>query len=102
MSIVTVTRELLVRHLDTWAPATLRRARRATFAMAWPDAADEEVVAAALRVFAEFADRVRGRELSVVVVAPGAAASRLARLQADVGSPAELLVHPVDGPGDEA
>ena len=100
---MSVTRELLVRHLDTWAPATLRRARRATFALAWPEAADDTVVEAALRVFAEFADRVRGRELTVVVVAPGASglAPRVAEVRADAGIPADLAVHPLDGPGDE-
>jgi hypothetical protein len=102
MSIAGVTRELLVRHLDTWAPAALG-ARRATFAQAWSGPADVETAEAALRVFAEFADRLRGRRLSVVAVAPetGELAARLEAVRAELGAPPELAVHAVAGPPGE-
>jgi hypothetical protein len=93
MSIAGVTRELLVRYLDAWAPAALHGAKRATFAMAWAGEPDADTAEAAVRVFAEFADRLRGRRLAVVLLAPGAAA--LAARLPDV--PSELSVHAVDG-----
>ncbi|MFJ6956153.1 hypothetical protein ACISRB_32595, partial [Micromonospora aurantiaca] len=63
MSTDAVLRELLVRRLDHWLPAALHRARRATLALAYAggDAAGAEE---ALRVVAEFADRLRGRRLT--------------------------------------
>ncbi|NED58277.1 hypothetical protein G3I24_46220, partial [Micromonospora aurantiaca] len=66
MSTDAVLRELLVRQLDHWLPAALHRARRATLALAYAggDAAGAEE---ALRVVAEFADRLRGRRLTVLV-----------------------------------
>ena len=70
MSIADVNRELLVRYLDTWTPTALHGARRATFVQAWTGPAGTGVAEAALRVFAEFADRLRGRRLTVVLVAP--------------------------------
>jgi hypothetical protein len=93
MSIAGVTRELLVRYLDAWAPAALHGAKRVTFAMAWAGEPDAETAEAALRVFAEFADRLRGRRLAVVLLAPkaGALAARLPE------APDELSVHAVDG-----
>ena len=98
MSIVGVTRELLVRYLDTWTPGALHAGRRVTFAVAGSTAVAE----AALRVFAEFADRLRGRRLAMVVVAPDTAAltGRLDSVQAELGTPPELSVHLVDGDGD--
>ena len=102
MSIVGVTRELLVRYLDTWAPGALHGARRATFAQAWSSSppvdvadaarADLDAAEAALRVFAEFADRLRGRRLAVVLVAPETAelTARLDAVQAQLGTPPEL------------
>src|SRR5256884_7298543 len=99
MSIVDVTRELLVRYLDTWTPTALHTARRATFAQYWAGPADVGVAEAALRVFAEFADRLRGRRLTVVLVAPetGELARRLEAVQAELGTPAELAGHTVAG-----
>jgi hypothetical protein len=101
MSIAGVTRELLVRYLDTWAPGALHSGRRATFAQAWSGAADPDTAEAALRVFAEFADRLRGRRLTAVAVAPDPTevSVRLAAVQAELGTPAELAVHTVAGPG---
>jgi hypothetical protein len=102
MSIAEVTRELLVRYLDTWTPTALHQARRATFAQAWGGPADIGLAEAALRVFAEFTDRLRGRKLAVVLVAPqtGELTGRLDAVVAELGSPAELSVHAV--PGDPA
>jgi hypothetical protein len=99
MSIADVTRELLVRYLDTWTPAALHGARRATFAQAWAGPADIGLAEAALRVFAEFSDRLRGRRLAVVLVAPetGELTARLDAVQAELGTPAELGVHAVAG-----
>jgi hypothetical protein len=99
MSIADVTRELLVRYLDTWTPTALHSARRATFVQAWTGRADTGVAEAALRVFAEFTDRLRGRRLTVVLVAPetGELTRRLEAVQAELGTPAELAVHAVAG-----
>lgn len=102
MSIEGVTRELLVRYLDTWVPGALQ-ARRATLALAWSGPADVAAGEAALRTVGEFADRMRGRRLSVLAVAPDttALAARLDAVQADLRTPAELAVHPVAGdPGE--
>lgn len=98
-----VTRELLVRYLDAWAPAALHGARGATFAHGWTGPADADAAEAALRVFAEFADRLRGRRLAVVLVGPsaGEVAGRLDAVQAELGTPPELSVHPVDGELDD-
>lgn len=110
MSIAGVTRELLVRYLEFWTPSVLHAARRATFAQAWTagEADPEEAAAgtgsaeAAFRVFAEFADRLRGRRLSFVLVAPQAAETsrRLDALQHELRTPADLSVHAVAGAGD--
>jgi hypothetical protein len=100
MPIVGVVRELLVRYLDVWTPTALH-ARRATFAAAGPAGAD--LAEAALSVFAEFADRLRGRRLALLVVAPDVdtVARRLAAAQADLGTPPDLAVHPVPGDPDD-
>jgi hypothetical protein len=99
VSIVDVTRELLVRYLDSWAPAALHGAKRATFVQSWAGTADVEVAEAAVRVFAEFSDRLRGRRLAVVLVAPEVdeLTARLDAVQAELGTPAELGVHAVAG-----
>jgi hypothetical protein len=99
MSIADVNRELLVRYLDTWTPTALHGARRATFALAWRAEPDVGMAEAALRVFAEFTDRLRGRQLTVVLVAPETAPlkKRLETVQAELGTPAELAVHAVAG-----
>jgi hypothetical protein len=53
----------------------------------------------ALRVLAEFADRLRGRRLAMVVVAPDAdaVAGRLATVQSELATPPELTVHVLAG-----
>jgi hypothetical protein len=102
MSIVGVTRELLVRYLDTWTPGALHAGKRVTFSMASTSGAPAAAAEAALRVFAEFTDRLRGRRLAMVVVAPDTArlTGRLDAAQAELGTPPELSVHMVSGDGD--
>ncbi|MFC0527257.1 hypothetical protein [Phytohabitans kaempferiae] len=92
-------RELLVRYLDAWTPVALHSARGATFAYGWSDSPDEHAAEAAVRVFAEFADRLRGRRLTVVLVGPAPAtlARRLDTVQAELRTPPELSVHAVEG-----
>jgi hypothetical protein len=60
----TVLRELLVRYLDAWTPGVLRSHRRATYI----EAGHGDFAAQALRVFGEFADRLAGHELDVVLL----------------------------------
>ena len=98
MSIPGLTRELLVRYLDTWVPGALHAGRRATFAVA----ADAAMAEAALRVLAEFGDRLRGRQLTMVAVAPDTAtlSERLAAVQAELDTPAGLTVHAIAGSVD--
>ena len=99
MSTDAVLRELLVRQLDHWLPGALHRSRRATLALAYAgtdvDAADD-----ALRVVAEFADRLRGRRLTVLVLAEGSAdlPARLGPVEATL--PADVAVHVVPGHPD--
>jgi len=99
MSTDALLRELIVRQLDHWLPAALHRSRRATLALAYAgrDAAGAE---AALRVVAEFADRLRGRRLTVLVLAPGGTELpvRLGAVEATL--PAEVAVHVVPGDPD--
>lgn len=68
MTVADLKREVLVRHLETWAPAALHRARRATFVHGYADADGGQLAEAALRVFAEQSDLVRGRELTMVAI----------------------------------
>lgn len=99
MTIEGVTRELLVRYLDTWTPAALHAAKRATFACAFTGPVDVAIAEAALRVFAEFDDLLRGRRLTYVMVAPdlAEAAGRLDAVQAELHTPANLAVHAAAG-----
>jgi hypothetical protein len=66
-SLAAVKREILVRHLETWAPAALHRGRRAAYVHGYADAAPE-LAEAALRVFTEQTDLVRGRELTMIAL----------------------------------
>jgi hypothetical protein len=84
-----VLREVLVRYLDAWTPSVLRSHRRATYV----EAGRDEFAAAALRVFGEFADRLAGHELDVVLLRAGTAAG---------DTPPGLSVRSVDGPDDLA
>src|SRR3954451_3531300 len=63
-----VIRELLVRYLDLWTPTALRSAHGATFAMLWDGPADAELATAAVGVFGEFTDRMRGKRLTVLLI----------------------------------
>ncbi|MEH0841918.1 hypothetical protein V6U81_05915 [Micromonospora sp. CPCC 205711] len=97
MSTDAVLRELLVRQLDHWLPGALQRSRRATLALSY--AGEPATAEAALRVVAEFADRLRGRRLTVLVLAGGAdLPARLGAVEATL--PADVAVHLV--PGDPA
>ncbi|MEV4772821.1 helix-turn-helix domain-containing protein [Micromonospora humida] len=89
---------LLVRQLDHWLPGALHRSRRATLALAY--AGDPGSAEAALRVVAGFADRLRGRRLTVLVLADGGPElpARLGVVEA--GLPGDVAVHVV--PGDPA
>jgi hypothetical protein len=91
MSVSGVVQEMLVRYLDVWTPTALH-ARRATFAYA-SHSSEPGLPEAALRVFAEFSDRLRGRRLGFVVVTPSTVAG--------LASAADLDVYPVAGPPDE-
>src|SRR6476659_2418938 len=93
--IATVKRELLVRHLEAWAPAALHRARRVTYAHGYDDADGGAAAEAAARVLIEQTDFVRGRELSMLAVGEEmtAVGERLAGLIGGEG----LAVHPVSG-----
>ncbi|MEU3456720.1 hypothetical protein ABZ671_24415 [Micromonospora sp. NPDC006766] len=95
----TVLRELLVRQLDHWLPAALQRSRRATLALAYAggDIAGAE---AALRVVAKFADRLRGRRLTVLVLADGGAELPARLGAAEAALPADVAVHVVPGHPD--
>lgn len=91
-----VTRELLVRQIEVWLPGALHRSRRATLVLVC-DGTDAGTADAALRVVAEFTDRVRGRRLAVVVLA-GAVDDLPTRLGAiEAALPAEVAVHLVAG-----
>jgi hypothetical protein len=99
-SVADVKREVLVRHLGAWAPAALHRARRATYVHGYADADQGVSAEAALRVFVEQSDLVRGRELRMLALAGDVSAlgSRLDAVPADA---AGLTVHPVAGGTDE-
>jgi len=94
-AIATVKRELLVRHLEAWAPAALHRARRVTYAHGYADADSGAAAEAAVRVLIEQTDFVRGRELAMLAVGQDMTAVA-ARLTGLVGA-AALAVHPVSG-----
>lgn len=92
----TVLGGLLVRQYDTWLTGALRRARRATLALAHAGPAQDSAEQI-LRAVAASADRVRGNRLTVVLLATDPdLPSRLGPLTA--GLPAEVTVHPVPGP----
>jgi hypothetical protein len=100
MTVGDLKREVLVRHLETWAPAALHRARRATYVHGYADADGGAQAEAALRVFAEQSDLVRGRELTMVAAGDDADAVRQ-RLSSVAGAAAGLTVHTVGGGTDE-
>ena len=97
MTVAELKREVLVRHLEAWAPGALRRARRATYVHGYADADGGALAEAALRVFVEQSDLVRGRELTVVAVGEdvGGVSARLDGVHRGAG--AGLVVHTVPG-----
>jgi hypothetical protein len=100
-SVADVKREILVRHLEAWAPAALHRARRATYVHGYADA-DAQLAQAALRVFVEQSDLVRGRELTMVALGEDVAevGDLLAAVQREAGAAAGLTVHTIPGGTD--
>jgi hypothetical protein len=101
-SVADVKREVLVRHLEAWAPAALHRARRATYAHGYADADQGVSAEAALRVFVEQSDLVRGRELTMLALGEEVAGmgARLAAIQQEAGAGAGLTVQAVSGGTD--
>ncbi|MDT5041783.1 MAG: hypothetical protein QOE51_2768 [Actinoplanes sp.] len=93
-----VTREVLVRHLEAWAPAALHRGRRAVYLHGWADAGSGAAAQAALRVFVEQSDLVRGRELTMVAIAVEVSRLGLPEVPAEA---AGLTVHTLPGETDE-
>ncbi|GAA2540831.1 hypothetical protein GCM10010435_05340 [Winogradskya consettensis] len=80
-SVAAVKREILVRHLETWAPQALHRGRRAAYVHGYADDVPD-LAEAALRVFTEQSDLVRGRELTMLAIGSevGDVAARLGKL----------------------
>ena len=97
--IATVKRELLIRHLEAWAPAALHRARRVFYAHGYADAQGGASAEAAARVLAEQTDFVRGRELTMILVGDDVA-SVSARLAA-IPELSGLAVNAVSGGTEE-
>lgn len=93
MPVEAITAELVVRYLDTWLPGALHAGRRATFVQAWPEVIDTAEAASVLRVFGEFADRMRGKNITVVLIAPEIGEARAGL----PGVPAEVTVHVLAG-----
>lgn len=89
-----VKQELLVRYLDVWTPTVLRSHRRATYL----ECGDGGYAAAALRVFGEFADRLAGHQLDVVVLA--APDEPLTAVLRELGEPPGLSLRSVDVSAD--
>jgi hypothetical protein len=95
MSVGDLKREVLVRHLEAWAPAALHRARRAVFVHGYADADGGALAGAALRVFADQSDLVRGRELTMLAIGDDLSGLDLAAEPA-----AGFAVHTVSGGTD--
>lgn len=92
-----VKQELLVRYLDAWTPTVLRSHRRA----AYLEASRDGSALAALQVFGEFADRLAGHQLDVVIVAQsGDPDAQLVQAVRDLGEPAGLSLRTVRDPGE--
>jgi hypothetical protein len=87
-----VKREVLVRYLDAWTPVALRSHRGATYV----ESGDGDFVVDAFRVFGEFADRLDGHHLDMVIVGADAGSLQLGE------PPAGLSVRSVVGPEDVA
>ncbi|WP_027659648.1 hypothetical protein [Salinispora fenicalii] len=95
-----VVRELLGRQLEAWLPRAVARGRPSVVALAYgPGAllAATDSAAAVLGVLAEHAGQLRGRQLTVLVLADGSEElpARLGVIEATL--PAEIAVHLVPG-----
>jgi hypothetical protein len=101
-AISAVKRELLVRHLEAWAPAALHRARRVVYAHGYADTDAGAAAEAAVRVLADQPGLARGRELSMVAVGDDVdpITARLTEAQREAGSVAGLSVHTISGGTD--
>jgi hypothetical protein len=92
MPVEVVAAELLVRYLDSWIPGALHSSRRVTFVQCWQHTADVDAAESVVRVFSEFGDRMRGRTVSLVFIAP-----ELGTLAAVPNDVVEIGVYPVAG-----
>jgi hypothetical protein len=88
-----VKREVLVRYLDAWTSAALRSNRGATYV----ESGGSDFVVDAFRVFGEFADRLAGHHLDMVIVGATADSAVLRQLGEP---PAGLSVRSVADPGN--
>lgn len=97
-----ITRELLIRHLDTWTPTVLHGHRRVTYGEAYPHAEADSSTIAALRVFGEFSDLLDRHRLVMVLAATPqrgrALAESLHGLAERYGPPIGLSVDAEGGP----
>jgi hypothetical protein len=102
MSVSAVKRELLVRHLEAWAPAALHRGRRVVYLHGYADLGEGAAAEAALRVLTEQADLVRGRELTMLAIGDDLStlAGRLDAVQRSAGESPGLIVHTISGGTD--
>ncbi|MFG1603742.1 hypothetical protein [Actinoplanes sp. NPDC049265] len=98
MSVGDLKREVLVRHLEIWTPGALHK-RRAAYVHGGADADGGVLAEAALRVFAEQSDLVRGRELTMVAIGEDTTEVDRRLGTVGVGNPA-LTVHVVTGGTD--
>jgi hypothetical protein len=103
MSVAAVKRELLVRHLEAWAPAALHRGRKVAYAHGYADADGGAAAEEAVRILADQPDLARGRELSMLVIGSDLAAieERLKRAQQEAGAAGGFGVHTISGGTDE-
>jgi hypothetical protein len=103
MSVDSVKRELLVRHLEAWAPAALHRGRRVAYVHGYADSDGGAAAEEAVRVLADQPDLARGRELSMVAIGDDLAGlePRLKRAQQEAGAAAGFAVHTISGGTDE-
>ncbi|GIF09142.1 hypothetical protein [Actinoplanes siamensis] len=104
MSVTTVKRELLIRHLEAWAPAALHRARRAIYLHGYADVDGGATAEAAVRVLADLPDLARGRELSMVAVGDDMTTitPRLGEVQQQAGAGTGLSVLGIAAPAEVA
>ncbi|BCY13986.1 hypothetical protein [Actinoplanes sp. L3-i22] len=104
MSVTTVKRELLIRHLEAWAPAALHRGRRAIYLHGYADVDAGATAEAAVRVLADLPDLARGRELFMVAVGDDMTTitARLAEVQRQAGAGAGLSVLAIGAPAEVA